>query len=69
MNVVYWLRWQSPDFHGFCNCSSAFAFVLVRYHDGRQISMLIGKRNEPPSDKLGGELFISPHALVCFHYM
>ena len=45
-------------------CIVHFTFVLVRYHDGRQISLLIGKRSEPPSDKLGGEIFIPPHALV-----
>ena len=26
---------------------------------------LIGEKNEPPSDKLGGEIFIASHALVC----
>ena len=47
-------------------CIVHFTFVLGRQHDGRQISVLIGMRNESPSDKLGGEFFISPHALVCF---
>ena len=27
--------------------------------------MFIGERSQPPSDKLGGEISISSHALVC----
>ena len=27
--------------------------------------MLIGERSKPPSDKLGGEIYISSRALAC----
>ena len=33
-----------------------------------ELIKLIGERSEPPPDKLGGDFFISSHALVCCHY-
>ena len=43
-------------------------FPLICYYSSKCCgSVVIGKRSEPPSDKLGGEIFIATCAIVCIY--
>ena len=49
-------------FH-YTSCGKYITYFLLRCHAVGFV--IISERSEPPSDKLGGEIFITSCALVC----